>query len=335
VIVATNLFRDQLDRYGEVQRIVDCWRETLREAGGGATFVYCGDDPRLAMLAAGIGARTVSFGLDAGAAGAGSVPASTAADPVSCERCGRPLEVASRTIGHLGRFRCPAGHVRWRPSDVRFALLDAGDASLVRVTAGPDARAFRFALSGLSFGYDAAAAIAATTALGVPLATATTALADATAAFGRSEELDVDGRRVVLALAKNPASLGEASRLAERLRPDATLLALNDAFADGRDVSWIWDAEIGALLAATTLVVSGTRAGDLGLRVKYDPDGRGSGAGGEAGAVAVVPDLDAALSTALAATEGGGTLLVVATYTALLALRDRLVRSGHAVESPA
>jgi UDP-N-acetylmuramyl tripeptide synthase len=144
-----------------------------------------------------------------------------------------------------------------------------------------------------------------------------------------------DGRRVVLALAKNPASLGEASRLAERLRPDATLLALNDAFADGRDVSWIWDAEIGALLAATTLVVSGTRAGDLGLRVKYDPDGRGSGAGGEAGAVAVVPDLDAALSTALAATEGGGTLLVVATYTALLALRDRLVRSGHAVESPA
>ncbi|HEU4571517.1 MAG TPA: MurT ligase domain-containing protein [Candidatus Limnocylindrales bacterium] len=337
-IVATNLFRDQLDRYGEVAVIVDRWRDALRAADA-ATFVYCGDDPRLAMLAADSGRRTLSFGLDPAGmpppGGATATPsrrddrAPTAPDPVSCDRCGRPLVVDGRTIGHLGRFRCSEGHLRWRPADLTFMTADAGFGSDVCVTLGGERRSFRFVLGGLSFGDDAAAAIATAAALGIPVATATRALEDVTAAFGRSERLEIGGRTVVLALTKNPASLGEASRLAERLRPAVVLLALNDAFADGRDVSWIWDAEVGPLVRSRSVIVSGSRTEDLALRLKYDAaaaDGRLS-----AQPVHGLPD---ALARSLAAAAPGETVLVVATYTALLALRAELVRLGHAAVAP-
>ncbi len=332
VVVMTNLLRDQLDRYGEIEVIVDRWRRML---GGAldrrATVVYCADDARLSMLAAEAGVRTVTFGVD-WPSSCDPEPAGDPfrpRDPISCRRCGRPLEFDRWSIGHLGRFACPAGHVRWTAPDVAFTIRDVDGAGQVEVAAGAERRAFRFGLTGLSFAYDAAAAAAAGLALGVPLADGAASLTDATAAFGRSEEVDIGGRRLVLSLAKNPVSLGEASSLAGRLRPAAVVVALNDAHAVGRDVSWIWDADIDGLLAARTVILAGARAADLGLRVKYNAptaDGRP--------AARIVEKLEDALASGLAAVGPGETLLVVATYTALLAVRRRLVDVGVAAVLP-
>jgi lipid II isoglutaminyl synthase (glutamine-hydrolysing) len=352
VLVATNLLRDQLDRYGETQVIVDRWRSLLECLDRETTFVYCADDPRLAMLVRGLAVRTLTFGLDwSGDPGPGRSQGGTGGvDPVSCDRCGRPLEISARSIGHLGRFACPGGHVTWASPDVAFALSDGdldGDRNAGERTAagdrGGDCRgdtavtltvdgrrtSFNFRLSGLPFGYDAAAAAAAGTALGIPLSEIADALTDATAAFGRSEEIDVAGRRVVLALAKNPASLAEAAALAVRLAPGAVLIALNDAHADGRDVSWIWDAEIEPLLAVPTVMLAGERSGDLALRAKYDPLGARA-----ARAMVEAPSLEDALAAGLSSVPEGDTVLVVATYTALLAIRSRLVELGFAPPAP-
>jgi lipid II isoglutaminyl synthase (glutamine-hydrolysing) len=334
VIVVTNLFRDQLDRFGEVDRIVDRWRAMLARLDRATTLVYCADDPRLTMVAAETGVRSMTFGLDwAGgaatvSAAAGASTASPTPDPVSCYRCGAPLEFEMRSIGHLGRFSCPNGHVRWRAADVRLAVEGTGEGSTVRLAAGIDRVAFGFQLSGLSFGYDAAAAGAGARALGIRLSDSAAALTEATAAFGRSEAVDVDGRRVLLSLAKNPASLAEAAALAGRTNPAAVVVALNDHHADGRDVSWIWDADVSPLLTAPTVVFAGERAADLGLRAKYDeaPDA--------AADVRLIASPDDALAAAVAAAGEGETVLVVATYTALLAIRGGLVRRGLAAPAP-
>jgi UDP-N-acetylmuramyl tripeptide synthase len=325
VIVATNLFRDQLDRYGEVQVIVDRWRTTLAAVAPETTFVFCADDARLAMLAGGLHGRTLSFGLDW--TGGGPSPTdlvATAPDPVSCVVCGRPLEMAAHSIGHLGRFSCADGHVGWRPPDVAFHSEPVDGGSQVELRAGGQSASFVFELTGVSFAYDAAAAATAALALGIPLDASAAALERATAAFGRSESVTIGGRHVVLALAKNPASLAEATALAARLEPTSVLFALNDAPADGRDVSWIWDVDLGPLLRAPTIVLTGARGPDLALRVKYGADD------GETSArsIDVAPRLEDALARAVAAAAPGDDVLVVATYTALLALRARLVEEG-------
>lgn len=330
-IVLTNLFRDQLDRYGEVQVIVDRWRVMLRDLAGRTILVYCADDPRLATLATEAGIRSVTFGL-AWPASQSQPPlevADSTADPVSCPRCGRPLAFDRRSIGHLGRFSCPDRHVGWSRPDVEFEIRDVDGTGCVRLASEREEASFAFGLTGLSFGYDAAAASAAGVALGLPLGVAARALADASPAFGRSEDIDVEGRSVVLSLAKNPASLSEAAALAGRRRPAAVVLALNDAHADGRDVSWIWDADIAPLLGAPTVVLAGARARDLALRAKYD-----ARSGGSSGPL-IVDSLEDALARGLGAVGVGEVVLVVATYTALLAIRRRLVELGLATAAPA
>jgi UDP-N-acetylmuramyl tripeptide synthase len=149
------------------------------------------------------------------------------------------------------------------------------------------------------------------------------ALAGASAPFGRWETLEIDGRHVVLSLVKNPASLDEVSRVGTEAAVDAVLFAVNDSHADGRDVSWYWDVNPVALLAGRLFAVSGTRASDLLLRFKYLlGDGQGSELTGMIGSFARPTD---GLTRLISATPVGGTVLVAATYTAMLGIRSELV----------
>jgi UDP-N-acetylmuramyl tripeptide synthase len=178
------------------------------------------------------------------------------------------------------------------------------------------------ALSGLYNAYNALAAAAAGLALGVSLEAIGEGLSGATAAFGRQESFEVDGRRVLVLLGKNPAGLNQVLRtIAAAATEKHLLFLLNDDIADGRDVSWIWDADFELLAAQpSTWVLSGTRAEDLALRLKY--------AGLESPA-AVEPDVEAALARALRETPPGGLLYVVPTYTAMLRVRELLARRGR------
>ena len=186
---------------------------------------------------------------------------------------------------------------------------------------------FRLPLPGLYNVYNALAAAAAAHALGAPLEAIRAGLEGFTAAFGRLEKVSVEGRTVYLVLAKNPVGMNEALRtLFADGQPKRLLLALNDLDADGRDVSWIWDADFERVAGhALGLTISGRRAEDLAVRLKYAGalDGALDGA-----PAAVEPDLARALDAALARTPAGESLYAVLTYTAMLALRRVLTERG-------
>ena len=180
----------------------------------------------------------------------------------------------------------------------------------------------RIPLPGLYNAYNALAALAAARALDISLPAAGRALASFRPAFGRLEQADVDGRTLRLVLVKNPAGFNAAiGALLETGRHPRLLAALNDRDADGRDVSWIWDADFETLAPAVEhAVITGLRGRDLALRFKY--------AGLPAEKLAVVDDPAAAIEKALGLAPAGSEVVVLATYTAMLALREALARTG-------
>ena len=188
----------------------------------------------------------------------------------------------------------------------------------------------RPALAGLANAYNVVAAFAAAQAVGRDRVHSAEAVAGFDGPYGRFEHLEIDGRHVILMLVKNTVSLGETALLGPDLAPDVVLLAFNDAPADGRDVSWIWDASIAALVAGRDVVLSGTRAADLALRLKY----RGQAGHPAAASVATDGALEGGLAAAVARTPSNGTLLIAATYTAMMGLRALAERDGDARPAP-
>lgn len=320
-IALGNLFRDQLDRYGELEHIAERWRASVGALGDTTQLVLNADDPLVASLGAGRDA-VLYYGVDDPAVGHSTIQ--HAADSKYCVRCGTPYRYAATYVGHLGEYECPAcGHAR--PSlDVaaRAISLDGLDAVTFSLSSPQGEATVRLPLPGLYNVYNALAAAAVAITLDVPLATIVERLERIRPAFGRLERVELDGRRVLMLLVKNPAGANEALRTLEHGGTLGTLVvALNDAIADGRDVSWIWDVDFEPLLArAGHVVVSGSRAEELALRFLYGglPEHR----------LEVVPDLEAALARGVELTDAGGELAVLPTYTAMLALRGSLASRG-------
>jgi lipid II isoglutaminyl synthase (glutamine-hydrolysing) len=323
VLVLMNLFRDQLDRYGELESIAARWAGMVAGLPEGSTPVLNADDPAIAELAAGH-PGAMSFGIDDPSVALPALP--HAADSIRCRACAAPLRYSMVTLGHLGHWECDGcGAARPVPEvrAVRVELRGVQGSDLrIETPAGPVETAI--ALPGVHNAYNATAAVAAALAMGIPHAALAPGLARSPAAFGRGERVSLDGRELVLLLAKNPTGTNETVRtiLLDDARPHL-LIALNDRIADGHDVSWIWDVDYEPLLArAASLTVTGDRAYDLALRVRY--------AGVGADRMTVVPDPEAALDAAVAALPAGGVLYVLPTYTAMLGLRETLVRRGAA-----
>ena len=163
--------------------------------------------------------------------------------------------------------------------------------------------------------YNALAAASLALNLGAQLDEIVAGIESFNAAFGRFERISVGDRGLLMLLIKNPAGANEAVRtIVDGRAPAVAVIALNDAIADGRDVSWIWDVDFEPLIPGLTrLVATGDRAAELALRFKYG--------GLEAGAIDVLPSLESALDRGLELTPPGGELVVLPTYTAMLALR--------------
>jgi lipid II isoglutaminyl synthase (glutamine-hydrolysing) len=396
-ILLGNLFRDQLDRYGELETIAERWRDAVG-ANGQATIVVNADDPLVADLGreraeteAGVpgtgpgvpGTGPGVPGTGAGVPGTGAgvlyfgveddslaLPGlAHAADAKHCRRCGTPYVFDAVYLGHLGHYHCPScGQARPAPS------VTAGEVRLEGVRAArftlhaPAGEAeISLALPGLYNVYNALAAAALADAMGVDLASIAAGLGDTRAAFGRGETVYVsvpgapardvparrdtprrrdtpgpdgtpaqaaDGQRagsreLRILLVKNPAGANEVLRTLALEPGEHDLLGvLNDEIADGRDVSWIWDADF-ELLAGRVRVAtcSGTRAADLAARLKY--------AGVDPARIRVREDLGQALGAAAAERPDGADarttpLFALPTYTAMLALRELLVARGEA-----
>ncbi|MEA2275665.1 MAG: hypothetical protein QOC78_625 [Solirubrobacteraceae bacterium] len=315
-----NLFRDQLDRYGELDTIAARWAQVA--AATPARLVLNADDPTVADL--GRGRAATYFGV---ADDAMALPEMQhAADAKHCRRCGAPYRYDAIYMGHLGRYHCDrCGASRPEPAIAAHAIaLEGirGAGFTLHTPAGE--RAIALPLPGLYNVYNALGAAALSLELGASLDDVAAGLQAVSPAFGRAETLRVGGRDLSILLVKNPAGANEVLRTLTLEDGEHDVLAvLNDNVADGRDVSWVWDADFEVLAPRVRRVTcSGTRAAEMALRLKY--------AGVPTERIAVEPDLAAGLDRAL---EGDGALYALPTYTAMLALRDVLVARGAARES--
>jgi UDP-N-acetylmuramyl tripeptide synthase len=267
---------------------------------------------------------SVVFGLDDPRLGRTTLQ--HAADSKYCIRCGTPYDYAVAYVGHLGDYRCPScGHARPALDVVgRSVSLHGLERSAFDLVTPAGTRRIELALPGLYNVYNALGAAALAQALGATLDEVADGLDRFTAAFGRFERIAIGDKQLLLLLVKNPAGANEVVRtLVDGGAPSVAVVALNDAIADGRDVSWIWDVDFEPLLdGLETVVATGDRAAELALRFKYG--------GLEERRIVVQPDLERALDEGLALTPTGGELVVLPTYTAMLALQQLVAERGHA-----
>jgi UDP-N-acetylmuramyl tripeptide synthase len=320
VVALGNLFRDQLDRYGELELVAERWRAAVARLPSVTTLVVNADDAVVADLAEGR-AAAVRFGLDDPRHARPSLQ--HAADSKYCVRCGAPYEFAAAYVGHLGDYLCPqCGHSR-PELDVAARDIELSGllASHFRLATPSGAAEIELALPGLYNVYNATAAAAMSMALGASLEDVRAGLARFGAAFGRFERIPTGGKSIVLLLVKNPAGANEVVRTLETGVPPVLVVALNDAIADGQDVSWIWDVDFEPLLEHVDhLIATGERAAELGLRMTYG--------GLPAERLEVIASLEQALDRGLGLVDAGTDLVVLPTYTAMLSLRSILAGRG-------
>jgi UDP-N-acetylmuramyl tripeptide synthase len=333
-LLLANLFRDQLDRYGELESIAERWAQVVRTGDPATTLVLNADDP----LVADLGRERLTPEVNAAAPSAAAAPGvlffgvqdaalgqdlQHASDSTHCRRCGAAYVYESVFLGHQGHYHCDACGAERPQPDVFAAdvVLDGVRGARFRLTTPAGSAAVALPLPGLYNVYNALAAAALTHALGASLADIVAGLQAVAPAFGRAETVTVSGRELSIMLVKNPAGANEVLRTLALEDGEHDLFAvLNDKVADGRDVSWIWDADFehlaGHLRRATC---AGTRAAEMGLRLKY--------AGVPADRIVVVEEgLAEGLDRALA--DGEGRLFALPTYTAMLTLREELTRRG-------
>ena len=336
LVVLANLFRDQLDRYGELERLADDWAAMVERRAGSSGFVLNADDPLVADLGRDRELRRrrgiVYFGIEDPAQALPELQ--HAHDAKHCRRCGSPYTYERAFVGHLGHYECPSCAADRPFPDVAATAIELrgmeGSRATIRTPAGP--AELELPLPGLYNVYNALAAIAAALRLGVGLERAVGALSEVESAFGRVETIPVAGVPVSIMLIKNPAGANEVLRT---LRLEAARetgadgagldlwIALNDRIADGRDVSWIWDADFELLAgSARRVVCAGTRAPEIALRLKY--------AGIDPESIEVEPSIERSLDRAVS--RAGGRLFALPTYTALLELRKLLSARGLAPE---
>ena len=319
VVVVTNLFRDQLDRYGEVTHTLENIREAVR-AVPEAVLCLNADCSLTASLADDLPNRAVFFGIDKGAAPAGEK--TELSDASHCIRCKTEYAYDYITFGHLGGFRCPKCGYRRREPDYAVTdipVLGAAGSSIVLKVKGKRYLA-EVNLPALYNVYNAAGAVAAATEMGVPTETAVAALADFKCGFGRMEDFALGRSGTKMMLVKNPAGCNQVLQFLQTIPERFVLVVcLNDRGADGTDVSWIYDAAFEKLADMSEklerVIVSGDRAADMAVRLQL--------AGLPAEAIELERDYEKLVQT-LETVERP--VYIIPTYTAMLELRETVIR---------
>ena len=299
IILCLNLFRDQLDRYGEVDSISKRWTKVIASLPETTVVIPNADDPTLSYLGQQLPQKVLFFGLNEPENYLEAIP--HAVDSIYCPRCGHALDYQGVYLSHLGDFTCPScGFSKSQP------VLFSQEWSQILV--------------GLYNKYNTLAAATAAKELGIDEIIIRDGINNFQAAFGRAEDLVIDGKRVRILLSKNPVGTNETIRVVTQSTDKTTLLVLNDRTPDGTDVSWIWDVDTEKLVArGGTLIVSGDRVYDMALRLYYSQESLDSGIN-----LIVESNLQQAIATALDHTPANETLHILPTYSAMLEVREVL-----------
>ena len=322
IIIFNNLFRDQLDRYGEVDTIRSLWQKALIHLNPKSVIILNSDDHSVAHLGKGSKATVIYFGLEDKNLSIGKPP--HASDFTNCIACGKQLTYDEVYMAHLGKYKCPdCGLVRPQPdvyaSNVRL-IAEKGFEATISTPKGEIK--IKSQLPGLYNVYNCLAAAAAGVVLGIKLEKIKEALELSNPAFGRTERLELEGKKIFIGLVKNPTGFNEVLRtIFEGKGKKNVLIAINDLIADGKDVSWLWDVDFEFIVSKIRRVwISGIRASDMALRIKYT--------GAKGMEIDVDSNLETALAKAIDGTQIGETLYILPTYTAMLALKKILARAG-------
>lgn len=324
LVIVTNLFRDQLDRYGELESLARKMDGALGELGEEAMVLLNADDPLVASLGKESKARLYYYGIEY--EGIAEPGLRHAADSKHCRACEAPLFFTTNFFGHMGKYSCPKCGASRPPVDFAAAEIELEGirGSRVRVSTPLWQADLFLGLPGLYNVHNLLAALGGAQLLGLEKSGVERGVEEYGTAFGRGERIPVGGRNLFLVLSKNPTGFNEVIRT---LRGEGSglsiIAALNDRIADGRDVSWIWDVDFEELAPlARFLIATGTRAGDMALRMKY--------AGLDPSKIEVEGDIKRALRAALDRSVEGETVYALTTYTATLDLRRLLTRMGAA-----
>ena len=302
-ILGLNLFRDQLDRYGEVDTISQRWKSAIAPLPPETVVILNADDPTLSHLGQQLQQKVLFFGLSEPEQYLDEIP--HAVDSIYCPSCGHSLDYKGVYLSHLGDYQCPqCGFSKSQPAI--------------------DSREWPQILIGLYNKYNTLAAGLVASEMGIDTAAIYDTVKNFRAAFGRAEELEVDGKHVRILLSKNPVGMNETIRAVNDIQKaggaSTKLLVLNDRTPDGTDVSWIWDVDTEKLVASGgTIVVSGDRVYDMALRLRYSQSESDKGF-----KLIVKEDLQDAIATALEHTPANETLHILPTYSAMLEVRGLL-----------
>jgi UDP-N-acetylmuramyl tripeptide synthase len=328
LLVLGNLFRDQLDRYGELERLADEWAGLVARLEGSCEFALNSDDPLIADLGRDKNLRrrpgVTYFGIEDTCQALPELQ--HAHDAKHCRRCGAPYVYDVAFVGHLGHYTCPNCDADRPTPDVAATKIDLHgiSGSRVHITTPEGDLDLDLPLPGLYNVYNALAAVTAALRSGVPLERVRRGLESMRAVFGRVETIEVADKSVSILLIKNPAGANEVLRTLRLESSNGGIdlwLALNDRIADGRDVSWIWDADFELLAdGVRRAVCAGTRAPEMALRLKY--------AGWPEDSIEVIEPIPSSLDEAVSGAPGR--LYALPTYTALLELRTLLAHRGLA-----
>jgi len=317
-IVVTNLFRDQLDRYGELDTTATLIGEGI--VATQAELYLNADDPLVASLAkyAKRPDDVHYFGIEGAPVNAVGVH-QTAIDSDRCPVCRTRLVFSRVFYGHVGHYKCPKGDFARPKPEVVITNVEEADPNGSRFVLAISGKrtTYTFSLPGTYNLYNALAAVSAGQGLGVPPNLMERTLASTQAAFGRVERVEIEGRTLCLLLIKNPAGFAQVLQTFVIGRAEVrAMFVINDLPADGRDVSWLWDVPIEALAGYKSVIyTAGIRGADMALRLHY------------AGVESMAADsVEAGIGALVAATPVGGTAYILPTYTAMLEVRKLLGR---------
>jgi len=322
LVLVNNLFRDQLDRYGELDTLAKKIRSALEKIDRNAKVILNADDPLVASIGSGLEQEVLYYGIETSRYASRKMD--HAADSKFCTNCGTRLKYDYYHFGHLGKYVCDSCGFSKPETFVSAVDLEIsemrGTIATIRYTGGTTR--IKIPLPGFYNVYNVLAAVSCSLCLGVEIEKIVEAIENFKGAFGRLEMISIGNKKILMILAKNPAGFNEVVRMLSREETKMDIMfILNDNIADGRDVSWIWDVDLEILAGKVNNVFcSGIRSWDMALRVSY--------AGLNEESLSCEPEISKAFDQALHTLPPDGTLYVVPTYTAMLELRKMLAKKG-------
>lgn len=320
-IVLLNLFRDQLDRYGEVDTVRTKWQETLSKLNHQTTLILNADDPGVSFLGKDWPGKVIYFGVEDKKLNLPQI--ANVADIRHCLKCGSSLTYSALLSAHMGHYRCP-NCVFKRPNPNIWATslkFNSDFSASARLTVNSQQSTINYFLPGLYNVYN----VLASTALGdhfkIHYTKIKKRVQSFASAFGRFQKISISGKSALIFLIKNPAGANEVIRTLSQKSSLVILAMLNDNIADSRDVSWIWDTNWEILVPKIkSLAISGTRCWDLATRFKY--------AGFKLSKNKVYENISYSIRQSVKSLNNKDTLVILPTYTAMLETQKSIAKLG-------